>query len=86
MDWFNFIRFLAPKRKFGGYLVFLPDHQLQEPATTWWYLSPTAVRRFISVLGFERSKVTYHFQQHAQTGRKVLCFTVVGTRTAPMAR
>ena len=84
--WFNFLRFLVPRQKFGGYMVFLPDHQLLQPPTTWWYLSPTAIRRFIAVLGFEESKVTYHYQSHAESGRKVLCYTVVGKRTVPISK
>lgn len=84
--WFNFVRFLTPRRKFGGYLVFLPDHERCEPATTWWYLSPTAIRRFIGVSGFESSKVTYHFQRHVETNRNVLYFTIVGTRTVPITQ
>lgn len=83
-NWFNFARFLPLRQKFGGYMIFLPDSKLCEPPTTWWYLSPTAIRRFISVLGFEESKVIYHFQQHSQTNRKMLYFTVVGTRTIPV--
>ena len=82
--WFNFVRFLVARQRFGGTMVFLPDSELREPATTWWYLAPTAVRRFISVLGFEESKVSYHYQRHSETGRKVLCYTVVGTRTVPI--
>lgn len=83
--WFNFVRFLVARQKFGGTMVFLPDSALLEPATTWWYLAPTAVRRFISVLGFEESKVTYHYQQHSETGKKVLCYTVVGKRTVQLS-
>jgi SAM-dependent methyltransferase len=83
--WYNLLLFLTPRKKFGGYLIFVPDHELCEPPTTWWYLSPTALRRFISVLGFEKSKVTYHYQRQPEAGRKVLCFTVVGTRTVPIA-
>jgi len=83
--WYNLLRFLAPRQKFGGYMIFVPDYKLCEPPTTWWYLSPTAIRRFIGVLGFEKTKVNYHYQRQIETGRKVLCYTVVGTRTVPIA-
>ena len=83
-NWFNFLRFLAPTEKFGGYMIFLPDAKRTEPPTTWWYLSPTAIRRFISVLGFEKTKVVYHYQIQADSGRKTLCYTVVGERTVPL--
>lgn len=83
-QWFNFVRYLLPSKQFGGYMIFLPDAKACNPPTTWWYLSPMAVRRFISVLGFEESKVSYHFQKHPESGRKTLCFTVVGKRTVPL--
>ncbi len=83
-SWFNFLRFFSPSKRFGGQLIFLPDAALMEPSTTWWYMSPMAIRRFVSVLGFEQSRVLYHFQRHVETGKRVLCYTVVGRRTVPL--
>ena len=82
--WLNFLRFFAPRPKFGGYALFIPNAQLMEPATTWWHLSPNVLRKFIAVLGFEESTVSYHYQKQPEAGRNVLCFTIVGKRTVPL--
>lgn len=82
--WYNFIRFLSPRQQFGGHMIFLPDYKLCEPSTTWWYLSPTAIKRFISVLGFEDARVIYHYQKQSETDKNVLCYTVIGKRTVPI--
>jgi SAM-dependent methyltransferase len=71
-------------------MTFLPDWRRTEPKETWWRLSPKLIQRFIGVLGFERSTVTYHFQKFRR-GRRYLRlpqFTVVGhrTSTAPKVR
>jgi SAM-dependent methyltransferase len=66
-------------------MVFLPDAQECMPKETWWRLSPEVLRRFIGVLGFRDSTVTYHCQKF--DGRLARLFTVVGRRTdgAPVA-
>jgi len=59
--------------------TFLPQHWDHAYADTWWHLSPETVRRFIGVLGFEKTEITYH---HAYAkGRRTLLYTVVGQRT-----
>jgi SAM-dependent methyltransferase len=65
-------------------MKFLPDWRRIAPKETWWRLSPSLVQRFIGVLGFEKSTVTYHFQKFRR-GRRYLRlpqFTVVGHRTS----
>lgn len=61
--------------------VFLPDYRASALWDTWWFLSPTVIREFLGVLGFEKSEVNYHFQRYG--GKPVLCFSVVGERTRP---
>ncbi len=59
--------------------TFLPQHWDQLYADTWWHMSPEAVRRYVGVLGFEKTEITYH---HAYAGgRRTLLYTVVGQRT-----
>lgn len=72
---------LAPSMKF------LPDWHTQEPKESWWRLFPELVQRFIGVLGFEKSEVTYHHQTYNQGNLKLRLrfFTVVGHRTVPLA-
>lgn len=66
--------------KFGkAYMKFLPKFAKCEPKETWWVLSPEIIKNFIGVLGFEKSKVTYHFQKI--NGVKRMLFTVIGQRT-----
>lgn len=83
-NWVNFFRFLIPQKGFGSYMIFVPDSKNCDPPTTWWHISPHAIKQFIAVLGFEKAKVIYHYQNHLQDNRKVPCFTVVGTRTVPL--
>jgi SAM-dependent methyltransferase len=47
---------------------------------TWWWLSPRTVQRMLSVLGFEKSTVSYHNQLFQ--GRSKKLYTVVAHRTA----
>lgn len=57
---------------------FLPQHWDLAYGDTWWHLGPAAIQRFIGVLGFEKTEVTYH---HALArGRRTLLYTVVGHR------
>jgi Methyltransferase domain len=59
--------------------VLLPDARRGGPTETWWALSPRLVRRLLGILGFERTRLTFHFQRHL--GRPTPMFTVVGERT-----
>lgn len=83
-DRLNHLRFRVLGKRWGSYTVFLPHGKVSEPPTTWWYLSPAAIQRFIGVLGFEDSTVTYHSQRYAEADKDVLCYTVVGKRTVPL--
>ena len=59
--------------------TFLPQHWDHAYADTWWHMSPETVRRYVGVLGFEKTEITYH---HAYAGgRRTLLYTVVGQRT-----
>lgn len=63
------------------YMVFLPRFDTCEPKDGWWLLNPDVIKRFIGVLGFEKTEVTYHFQKDERTGEMVRFYTVVGHRT-----
>lgn len=63
-------------------MVFLPQHWDKAYPDTWWHLSPAVVQRFLGVLGFERTEVTYHFAPGR--GHRTLLHTVVGQRTKPL--
>lgn len=60
------------------YMEFLPDYKTIEHKDAWWSLSPEIIVRFIELLGFEKTKITYHYQK--LYGKKVKLFTVVGRR------
>jgi len=47
--------------------------------TTWWLLNPEVVCRFLGVLGFEKTEVSFHKQKYLDG--HVGLFTVVGKRT-----
>lgn len=47
---------------------------------TWWWFTPEAIRRFLSVLGFASHRTTYHFGARHK-GRRQLMHTIVGERT-----
>ena len=69
----------------SGAVYFLPDPESRnaEGATTWWSLPPEAIRRFLGVLGFGKTQVIEH--EPLFKGKKARFYTVVGTRTRPMA-
>jgi hypothetical protein len=61
-------------------MVFLPQHWDQAYGDTWWLMSPSVIQRFLGILGFEKTDVTYHYA--ASTGNpRSLMYTVVGHRT-----
>ena len=64
-------------------MMFLPDSLTGSPYVSWWRFTPALIRRFLGVLGFEESRVTYHSQLFE--GRRVRLFTVVGRRTCGRA-
>jgi hypothetical protein len=64
-------------------MTFLPEMHTQQHSHTWWALTPQLIRQFVEVLGFERTRVTYHLQRFQ--GRRRLVYTVVGHRTRAAA-
>ena len=60
---------------------FVPNGRTCKPAETWWSLNPSLVKGFLSVLGFEKTKVSYANYLYKGKGRRN--FTVVGHRTRP---
>jgi hypothetical protein len=64
-------------------MVFLPEYD-PEGMDTWWFFTPLLLQQFISILGFEKSDVTYHTQVYR--GRPQAMYTVVGQRTQPLPR
>jgi hypothetical protein len=65
-------------------MTFLPEVAGHKHGSTWWELSPRVVRHFLSVLGFEKTRLSYHRQKFR--GRTRLLFTVVGERTREAPR
>jgi len=62
------------------FMRFLPDFETCEPKETWWQLTPTIVRNFLAVLGFEKTQVERHSQESGN-GQRHRFFTIVGHRT-----
>lgn len=61
-------------------MTFLPQYWDRAYADTWWHMSPATIQRFLGVLGFEKTEVTYH---HAMAGgHRTLLYTIVGRRTS----
>jgi hypothetical protein len=63
---------------------FAPNPKTGKPYETWWRLNPRVIKRFLGVLGFESTKVSYHYQlstRHRMT-LPIPMFTVVGRRTS----
>lgn len=59
--------------------TFLPQFWDHAYGDTWWHMSPETIRRYVGVLGFEKTEITYH---HAFAGgQRTLLYTVVGQRT-----
>lgn len=71
---------LPPEAYGQAKATFLPQHWDHTYADTWWHLSPEVVRRYVGVLGFERTEVTYHHQMAGD--QRILLYTVVGHRTS----
>lgn len=64
-------------------MTFVPDPPPPPDSTndlTWWYLTPLVVVRFLKVLGFPESSVSYHQQYYVPEKRIVSHYTVVASR------
>lgn len=66
---------------FNPEMLFLPEADEHEHTATWWVLPPQLICRFLGVLGFEDTRVTYHWQKFE--GSRRFLYTVVGRRTRP---
>lgn len=76
------LRYSVPQTMVGRLrpgMLFLPEFRTGEPKESWWHLTPDVVKKMIGVLGFEKTKVTYHRQRYR--GGRRLFYTVVGHRT-----
>ncbi len=62
-------------------MLFLPVHQEGNYFWSWWEFNPEIITRFLGILGFEDTTVTFHSERWK--GRPVQHFTVVGRRTKP---
>ena len=60
-------------------MQFVPTPQAPGYADTWWNISPESLRRMITVLGFEKISISYHWQKYGN--KKVRLYTLVGHRT-----
>jgi SAM-dependent methyltransferase len=60
-------------------VTFLPNAQKAAPNDRWWILTPHTIVQFLKVLGFQRTRVNYHFQRYR--GKRRPMYTVVGRRT-----
>jgi hypothetical protein len=60
-------------------MLFLPDAKNQTHSGTWWVLPPQLLRKFLGVLGFEDTKLSYHWQLFEGSPR--LLYTIIGRRT-----
>ncbi len=58
-------------------MTFIPDPAQPQMNDSWWYLSPDQVSRFLQVLGYPNTTITYH-QQPFKDG-KIPLYTVVGS-------
>jgi hypothetical protein len=82
-SWSKLLSYLSLSKLYSGYAIFVPQGKLCEPKTGWWQLSPAIIQRFLHVLGFEDTKVSYHRQMQTG-GARIPFFTVVGRRTVPL--
>ena len=61
------------------YMEFLPNFRTLAHKDAWWSLSPEIIINFLGVLGFEKTRVTYH--THKLYGSERQFYTVVANRT-----
>lgn len=60
--------------------LFMPNPDTRTPWDRWWALTPELVGRFLKILGFTTTRVTYSEQTFHGVARPLRLFTVVGTR------
>lgn len=60
-------------------IVFAPD--IKNPQQTiWWYFSPKMISKFLNVLGFYNTSISYHYQKFLAGNTNVLFYTVVARK------
>ncbi len=70
---------LGPKiSRFLKHPVFLPDPVRMEPWDAWWNLPPRLIEKYMAILGFPNTTVTWHKQLFQGNPRAL--YTVVGRR------
>lgn len=70
---------LGPKiSRFLKHPVFIPDPVRKEPWDAWWNLPPRLIEKYMAILGFPNTTVTWHKQLYQ--GKPRTLYTVVGTR------
>jgi hypothetical protein len=81
---------ILPRRKFWHLLfgrwcapqmTLLPRGKDCHSGDTWWSIPASCVQQFLEILGFGKTRVTYHRQKFQNSTR--LVYTVVGQRTHP---
>jgi len=65
----------------GPFALLLPNPKRRRSMETWWFLPPSIVRRYLSVLGFGESKVNYFLAKRRDGGLHPY-YTLVARRTA----
>lgn len=76
----KFFRKIFQKKK-PAIFQFLP--QQWKIGSAWWKFNEEAVIKMLELLGFEKTKVIYHYYLDKE-GKKVFQWTVVGERTIPI--
>ncbi len=66
----------------GAKMDFLPDYTREQPIDAWWRFTPGMIQRYLGVLGFEKTEVTFHTQLYQEKPHEL--YTVVGHRTRPL--
>jgi len=70
---------LGPRiARFLKHPVFIPDPERNTPWDTWWILPPRLIQKYMRILGFPRTTLTWHRQLYL--GRPRTVYTVVGWR------
>ena len=64
-------------------MEFIPN--FERSASKWWVFQPETIIKMLSVLGFGKTKVNYHYYLD-MNGNKIWNFTVVGERTVPIEK
>lgn len=57
-------------------ILFAPNLKNQQK-TIWWYYSPKMISRFLKILGFENTSISYHYQKFLPKNINIAFYTVV---------